>query len=109
MHELGITEGIIAGVCERVGDVRVTRITVEIGALTAVLPDAVRFAFDICSSGTRCEGAELDIVEIAARARCGACGGEFTLADPVLLCRCGAGALEVLSGQELRVRSVEVE
>jgi hydrogenase nickel incorporation protein HypA/HybF len=109
MHELAITEGIVASVCNRVGEVQVRKITVEIGALTTVLPDAVRFAFDVCTSGTRCEGAELEIVEIPARARCRACGDEFTLSTPVLLCRCGAGALDVLSGQDLRIRSVEVE
>jgi hydrogenase nickel incorporation protein HypA/HybF len=109
VHELAITEGIVAGVCERVGEVQVRKITVEIGALTTVLPDAVRFAFDICTSGTRCEGAELEIVEVPARARCRACGDEFTLSNPVLLCRCGAADLEVLSGQDLLVRAVEVE
>lgn len=40
------------------------RVVVEIGRETAVLPDAVRFCFDLCAEGTVVEGAELEIVEL---------------------------------------------
>ncbi len=109
MHELAITDGIISGVCERLPGQRVRRVTLEIGALTAVLPDAVRFCFDVCAQGTALEGAALDIVEIPARARCRGCAVEFPVRDNVLVCPCGGVDLDVLSGHELLVRSVEVD
>jgi hydrogenase nickel incorporation protein HypA/HybF len=109
MHELAITDGIVAGVCERLGDQKIRRVTLEIGALTAVLPDAVRFCFDLCAQGTTLEGAELEIVEIPARARCRMCSGEFAVRDHVLLCACGGLEVDVISGNELLVRSVEVD
>ncbi|MBX5483014.1 MAG: hydrogenase maturation nickel metallochaperone HypA [Myxococcaceae bacterium] len=109
MHELAITDGIVAGICERVGEGRVRRITLEIGALTAVLPDAVRFCFDVCAAGTRCEGAELEIVPVPGRARCRSCHAELQMQGPWALCACGAGDVDILSGQQLLVRTVEVE
>jgi hydrogenase nickel incorporation protein HypA/HybF len=64
MHELAICEAMVAGVSERVGDVKISRVVLEIGKLTAVLPDALRFCFDLCAEGTNLEGAMLDIREI---------------------------------------------
>ncbi len=63
MHELGITQDIIAIVADHVGDQRVRRVTVEIGRLAAVLPDAIRFCFDECAAGTCVEGAALDFLQ----------------------------------------------
>ena len=42
---------------------KVNRVVLEIGKLSAVLPDAVRFCFELCSEGTVVEGAELEIIE----------------------------------------------
>jgi hydrogenase nickel incorporation protein HypA/HybF len=109
MHELAITDAIVAGVCERIGDVRVRRVTVEIGRLTAVVPDSVRFCFDVCARGTVLEGADLDIIVIPGRARCRRCLAEVEVQALSPLCGCGASELEVVSGLELLVRSVEVD
>jgi hydrogenase nickel incorporation protein HypA/HybF len=108
MHELGITQEIVAIAAGYARDTKVRRIVVEIGRLTAVLPDAVRFCFDVCAEGTAAEGATLDIVEIPARARCRRCADEQTLDRPFGFCRCGSSDFDWLSGEELRVRTVEV-
>jgi hydrogenase nickel incorporation protein HypA/HybF len=108
MHELGITAEIVALAAERAAGSRVRRVVVEIGALTAVLPDAVRFCFDLCAEGTAVEGAALTIDEIPARARCLACQVETTRDRPFGLCPCGSLDLEWLAGSELRLRRVEV-
>ena len=47
MHELGITEELIDIVSRHAGTQKVHRVVLEIGKLSAVLPDAVRFCFDI--------------------------------------------------------------
>lgn len=109
MHEVGITMEIVAIAAERAGAARVRRVVVEIGRLTAVLPDAVRFCFDACAEGTAVAGASLEIVEIPGRARCRACGGELALDRPFGVCACGNTDLEWLAGEELRVTRVEVQ
>ena len=52
MHELGITQEIIDIASAKADGARVRRLVIEIGKLSAVLPDAVRFAFEICREGT---------------------------------------------------------
>ncbi|HYB99955.1 MAG TPA: hydrogenase maturation nickel metallochaperone HypA [Candidatus Limnocylindrales bacterium] len=109
MHELGITQEIVAIAAEVAGGAPIRRIVVEVGRLTAVLPDAVRFCFEACSEGTPAAGAALDIIEIPARARCRACGCECVLDQPFGFCSCGRTEFEWLSGEELRVSLVEVQ
>lgn len=65
MHELGITRNVVAICAEHAGAAQVMRVTLEIGKLAAVMPDAIRFCFDICAQGTVVEGATLDIIETA--------------------------------------------
>jgi hydrogenase nickel incorporation protein HypA/HybF len=67
VHELSITRNVVAIVSERAEGQRVTRVRLEIGRLTAVMPDSIRFCFDICAQGTPLEGAELEIVESAGQ------------------------------------------
>ena len=108
MHELGIVTDVIETVCAASDGARVTRIVLEIGRLTAVLPDAVRFCFELASEGTLAEGAQLDIVEIAGRARCRACGAELELERPFGRCACGGTELDWLAGEELTIKQMEV-
>jgi hydrogenase nickel incorporation protein HypA/HybF len=65
VHELAVTESIVAMIEERLGAVRVVRVRIEVGRLTAILPDALRFAFETCTEGTALAGARLEIEERA--------------------------------------------
>jgi hydrogenase nickel incorporation protein HypA/HybF len=108
MHEIGIAQEIVAIVSERAGGAKVTRVVLEVGKLVAVLPDAVRFCFELCTEGTVLEGADLVILETPGRARCRECGGEVCLEQPFCRCRCGSTDLEWLSGEELKIKEFEV-
>ena len=108
MHELGITEEIIAIVSERARGRKVRRVVLEIGKLTAVLPDAVRFCFDLCNQGTPAEGAELEIIETSGKARCRQCGTELILDRPFGRCSCAGTDLEWLAGEELKIKEMEL-
>jgi len=108
MHELAITESIVASVSEHVAGAKVTRVVLEIGKRSGVVPDSVRFCFDVCALGTALEGARLDVIEIPARAQCRDCQAELVLDDIIALCDCGSANLIFLSGEELRITEVEV-
>jgi hydrogenase nickel incorporation protein HypA/HybF len=109
MHELGITQNIVAIALEHAQDSKVQRITLEIGNLSAVLPDAIQFCFDVCCAGTALEGAELKIIEIPGVGCCRRCGTEITLEQPFGICHCGSTDLEILQGEELKIKKLEVE
>ena len=108
MHELAITEGVVAAVSERLPDARITSVRLEIGALSGVVADSVRFCFDLVAEGTNLEGARLEIVESPAKCRCGTCGSEFEPDGLIALCPCGSADAVVLSGSDLRIISVQV-
>ncbi len=109
MHELAIAEGVIDVVGQRVGRARVLRVVLRIGRLACVEPDALRFCFEACARGTGVEGAALESVDVAARARCRSCGADEPDVDPrIPLCTCGSADLEVRSGEELLLSAVEV-
>ena len=83
MHELGITRNVVAIVGERAQGQKVLRVTLEVGRLSGMFPDAIRFCFDVCSKGTALEGAELQIVDVEGRGHCSACGAEPAMTAPL--------------------------
>jgi hydrogenase nickel incorporation protein HypA/HybF len=107
MHELAITESVVEAVTERLPDARITCVRLEIGALSGVVADSVRFCFDLVTEGTNLEGARLEITEIGGRCRCRACGGDFEPDGPIPVCPCGSADITVLSGQEFKIASVQ--
>jgi hydrogenase nickel incorporation protein HypA/HybF len=110
MHELSITRSVVAIVSERAAGRRVTRIRLEIGRLSAVVPDAIRFCFDICAADTPVAGAALEIDEIPGLGCCNDCGTLVRLEAPAGRCpRCGTASLRLVAGQELNVKEMEVE
>jgi hydrogenase nickel incorporation protein HypA/HybF len=108
MHELAITESVVSTVREHVGGAQVTRVRLEIGKLSGIVPDALRFSFDVCVAGTTLEGALLEIVEVPGLARCRRCRREVELPELIGICPCGSVDLDLVAGQELRIKEVEI-
>ena len=108
MHELSIANGIVEICAERAADTRVIRVRVEIGRLSAVMPDAVRFCFEVCARNTVVEGAALEIVETPGLALCRDCEREVLLEQLVGRCACGSTNLRIIAGEELKIREMEL-
>jgi hydrogenase nickel incorporation protein HypA/HybF len=109
MHELGISRNIVAIVGEAAQGKCVRRVVLEIGELSGVLADAVAFCFDVVAQGTSAHGATLDIRRIAGCARCLECNAEFATPSLLTPCGCGSRRLVRLRGEELNIKSIEVE
>ncbi|MDM8522376.1 hydrogenase maturation nickel metallochaperone HypA [Desulfococcaceae bacterium HSG8] len=113
MHEMGIAmqvaEIATASIPEDMQDARVERVNIKVGKLAAVVPESLRFCFEVVIKDTRLDGAELRIEEIPVVARCRECDTEWTVTGPVFRCeKCDSGSIEVLSGQELDIESIEI-
>lgn len=108
MHELAITESLVDAVIARLPDKRITCVRLEIGALSGVVADSVRFCFDIVTEGTSLEGARLEITQPPAVCHCPICDGDFEPDAPFAICRCGSAEVTVLAGQDLKITSVLV-
>ncbi|MBD2569805.1 hydrogenase maturation nickel metallochaperone HypA [Anabaena lutea] len=109
MHELGITQNIIAIVRENAQGKKVQRVLLEIGQLSAIMPEAIKFCFDICAKDTIVEGAVLEILEIPGMAKCRQCDTTFSVDQPFGICECGSVQLDIITGEELKIKEIEVE
>jgi hydrogenase nickel incorporation protein HypA/HybF len=110
MHEMSITESIVT-ICEQnAGGRRVVSVSLEIGQLSGIMPEAVEFCFEACTRDTLLEGADLRIERVPAVARCLDCRRESGVTSWFDACPgCGGYRMELLSGEELRVKELEVE
>ena len=109
VHELAITEGVVDAVTERLPDARITCVRLEIGALSGVVADSVRFCFDLVTEGTTWRAPRLEITEPPGAVQLPVL--RRRVRSPTarsLLCPCGSADVAVLAGQELRSRSVQV-
>lgn len=113
MHELSICEGIRAIIEEHARDAgftRVARVSLEIGQLAGVEVEALRFGFDVAMRGSPAEHAELEIIELPATAWCLPCARTVAIAQRWDGCpNCGSHQLQRTGGEELRIKSLEVD
>jgi hydrogenase nickel incorporation protein HypA/HybF len=113
MHEMSLAQSILeileeAARREHAG--RVRSVWLELGALSAVDPEAMEFCFDAVTRGTVAEGARLNIEIIPGRALCLHCGESVPIARRDDACPlCGRYQMQVADGAQLRVRELEVE
>ena len=109
MHEMALTRSVVDLVAARTGGRTVSRVRLEVGALAGVVPDALRFCFDLACQGTPLEGADLEIHDVPGVLSCATCGASSPCPDLVRLCPCGSADVYIVAGEELRVRSVDVQ
>jgi hydrogenase nickel incorporation protein HypA/HybF len=115
MHELSIALSLVDAITSeapRLGDgVRIIAVHVRIGALAAVVPEALQFSFDVAAADSMVSGARLVIERVPVAVRCDTCGKPRTLEAPQpLQCPvCGTPASAVLAGRELELVAVEVD
>lgn len=107
---MSITQSIVEICQSSAGGRRILSVVVQIGGLAGVVPSAIEFCFEACTRDTPLEGARLVIEEVPPHARCPECGACFAVSGYYDPCpSCGTYGVEVLSGDELRVKELEVE
>ena len=107
MHELSIAHAIVETVSDASDGGAVAEVRVRIGALSGVVADALRFAFDVAASGTVCAGAALVVEERPVTIWCEPCA-EVRELTPPLRFRCPAcdtPSADVRGGRELDIAS----
>ena len=110
MHELSLSSAVLATTLKHADGRRVSAINLRIGRLRQVIPDSLEFYFEFVSRETVCEGARLEMEVIDARLRCRPCRTEWAIEIPAFRCpTCGGSEVEIASGDEFEVESIEVE
>ncbi|MGB0683820.1 MAG: hydrogenase maturation nickel metallochaperone HypA [Magnetovibrionaceae bacterium] len=113
MHEMSLTEGIRTVLEEQAVQhqfSRVKTVWLEIGALSSVEVDALTFAFDVVMKGSIAEEAELKIVDVPGKAWCMDCSETVPINERYDPCpKCSGHKLTVTSGDEMRIKELEVD
>jgi hydrogenase nickel incorporation protein HypA/HybF len=109
MHELSIASAVVATVEKHAEGRPVSVVNLRIGTLRQVVASSLEFSFGFASRDTVCDGARLGIEVVQAALRCSACGAEWELEQPLFRCGCGSAQVDVISGDELEVESIEIE
>jgi len=113
MHEMGIAEKIIeialASIPEDADNPRIERMNLRIGKFASVVEDSLRFCFGIITKDTPLEDTELVIESVPVLVHCNKCSHEWEVDDPIFKCpECKATDLEMLSGREINIESIEL-
>lgn len=113
MHEMSLAESvreIVEEAARAHAARRVGRVRLEIGRLSQVEVDAMRFAFDVVMRGSLADGAALEIVESPGTAWCMRCSQQVEIAQRGDACpSCGSYQLQVTGGERMRVIDLEIE
>jgi hydrogenase nickel incorporation protein HypA/HybF len=113
MHEMSLAESvreIVEDTARANGARCVVAVRLEIGKLSQVEIEAMRFAFDVVMRGTLAATARLDITETEGSAWCMRCSQPVLVAQRGDGCpQCGSHQLQVTGGERMRVTDIEIE
>jgi hydrogenase nickel incorporation protein HypA/HybF len=108
MHELGLCSSIVDAIERRAGERTVARVTVRVGRLHHVHPEAFDQSFAVAAMGTVAQDAAADLVLLPVRARCGSCAGTWDAEEIPGACpTCESIEIELVGGDELVLESIE--
>ena len=110
MHELGICDALLKMVRNIAAEEsleEITRITVEVGSLSGVVPAYMSDCWEAVTDGTELADVEFVVEELEGTARCLDCGEEFTADSNRLRCpSCGGEKLTPLTGRDLTLKEI---
>ena len=113
MHEFAITQSILSIILQKAQEVearQITKVDLLVGRLTGYVPECIKLQFDILSRNTAAAGASLNFNQPSSKLHCRKCNIEFTSDSFDLICpECRSLEIDILSGRELYVESMEVE
>jgi hydrogenase nickel incorporation protein HypA/HybF len=113
MHEMSLCEGVLQVLEDHArtqGYKRVTTVWLEIGSLSGVEVEAMRFSFEVVTNGSLANGARLEIIELPGEAWCMQCSQTVPVKQRFDACPdCGSYQLQVTGGDEMKIKELEVE
>ena len=115
MHELSIMGNILDIVLEYAGRYnahKVTKINLTVGELSDLIPEWMQTYFDFVSKDTIADKAELVIDKVPAIIKCLSCSHEYAMNRDnwQFMCpKCDSAEIEILSGKEFTVKSIEID
>jgi len=113
MHEMSLCEGVLqvieaSALTQNFSKVKT--VWLEIGRFAAVEPEAMHFSFEAVVKGTLAEGANLEMIDVPATVWCKRCSEYVEIEQRYDACpECGGYPLQIIGGDEMRIKELEVE
>jgi hydrogenase nickel incorporation protein HypA/HybF len=112
MHEVSLLESTLElalSYAQKQNATKIHHLTLRVGQLSGVIPEALQFAFEIVVQGTIAETATLSIETIPAICYCSTCHQDFQPTDWIYECpTCHQLSYKLLQGRDLELVSLEV-
>lgn len=113
MHEMSIAQSILDIVAETLNDQsqgQLKEVVVQIGELTAVVPESLQFCYNVIIEDTPYKGSHLKVQILPVHGQCETCQSEFEIKNLQFICpKCQSKDVQVNQGQELKISHLEVE
>jgi hydrogenase nickel incorporation protein HypA/HybF len=122
MHEMPVTQALLGMALDHANGHRITDVYLQVGRMSAIVPDTVDVFFEYLSKDTLAEGAKLHFEILPMGMTCQDCGQELDLSDwsddsPQAVmrqafargCVCGSKNLRVTKGVSFGLASIDVE
>ncbi len=113
MHEYSITQSMLSLALEKANEAKaskITQINLVIGELSGIADECVQFYFDFLSKDTIASGAGLTFERVPLKLRCRNCEAVFLPEGLDWSCpECQGSTVEMISGRECYMESIEVE
>ena len=122
MHEMAVTQAMLNMALEHAQGCRITGIHLQVGRMSAIVPESVELFFDYLSQDTLAEGAKLHFEILPIQMTCMDCGRQADLSEwagelprTIMMkalsrgCECGSNNLRVTGGVGFDMVSLSVE
>jgi hydrogenase nickel incorporation protein HypA/HybF len=122
MHEMPVTQALLGMALDHANGRRVTDVYLQVGRMSAIVPDTVEVFFEYLSKDTLAEGAKLHFEIVPMEMTCQDCGQQMDLSEwiegrPQSImqkafergCACGSKNLRVSQGVSFGLTSINVE
>jgi len=113
LHEFSITQSILSIALDKANAVnasKISKVNLVLGELSGIVDDCVEFYFDFLTKDTIAAQASLSFRHPPTRLRCRNCATVFSPDNLNWVCpNCHTQTVEITSGRECYVESIEVE
>lgn len=113
MHELSIAKEIINtlnGLKKEYENKNIIKVVVQIGEMSAILPDSLEYNFNIVKEDTTFSNAKLELEIVPLKFKCNKCNEIFGFSENEFCCpKCNIIDYQITQGAELQIKEIEVE
>ena len=109
MYEFSITQKLLAVALKEAKTKRIVNVNLLIGSFSEEREESIQFYWRDLTKGTFGEGAELHFQHVEADMKCFGCGGALGFDDKGSICAYCQNNSQLLSGEDIKLESIDVE